>query len=655
MIKITKPFLISLIVANLVANDDTKLSINGSTGLLETPNARVINDWHSGFFLNIDNPYQYYGFVLTPLPFLETNFHITKIDSEGTIYKDKAFNFKLLLTKERDNIPSIAFGVNNLFGDNQYSSKYVAVSKKIPYFDFTIGYAKGRLGGEDIKKYYKDDKLEDDSGFNFIKNSGWSGGKFFAGVEFFATKKLSIMAEYSPIDYSKDAVNPFANDYQKPSTHFNFGFKYKIYKNLLTTLSLQRGNRIFFGFSTKFGLKERKLNHKIVDLKDLGSQNIKIKKEKDNLIAELENKKYNNEIEYITKAIKVLNEKSDKKNLYFTLIIKNNNLKIKKYRINKKEYQAYQKGLVSDRYMADAVEFSNILTAPSKKIIDKDFSFRYEPKIKNFLHSSNRIVSSKISIDLGYQYPFANGIFLSNNFNIPLYENLDNIDYQSLKNDKLSENSELFDYEREDGIRMENLTLDIIKKTFYNSYSKAEFGYFESKYAGIDLEWFKPSENEKFGFGFEYQKIYKRDLNSQLSIYDKNYNALFLNLYYYISPKYNTHLNLKVGEFLAGDRGAKIDFVRHYKSFSLGAYATFTNSDKFNSKYNKNYVDKGIYLKIPLNAFSSRKSKEKISYTLTPWNRNVGEFAKQTTSLHNMLNNENNIQNINNNIMWLKR
>ena len=163
----------------LLAANNTSM-YNGNTGIIETPNARIMPDWSMRMFLNQDRPYTYFGFTATPLPFLETNFHVTRIDgvagfsdyaSYGS-YKDKSFNLKLLLQEETQYLPSVVFGLDDFWGTALYSSKYVALGKKIGYFDFTIGYAKGRLGGEDISKYSTSGNSggDDNSAVQFIKD-----------------------------------------------------------------------------------------------------------------------------------------------------------------------------------------------------------------------------------------------------------------------------------------------------------------------------------------------------------------------------------------------------------------------------------------------------------------------------------------------------
>ena len=100
---------ITLLTFQAFASNDTA-TYSGNTGILETPNGRIMPDWSMRTFINQDKPYTYYGFTATPLPFLESNFHMTQMDGTSNLigfgenstygdYKDKSFSFKLLLKK----------------------------------------------------------------------------------------------------------------------------------------------------------------------------------------------------------------------------------------------------------------------------------------------------------------------------------------------------------------------------------------------------------------------------------------------------------------------------------------------------------------------------------------------------------------------------
>lgn len=126
---------------------------------------------------------------------------------------------------------------------------------------------------------------------------------------------------------------------------------------------------------------------------------------------------------------------------------------------------------------------------------------------------------------------------------------------------------------------------------------------------------------------------------------DNTYDAKFINASFLISPKYNIFLGLKYGEFLAGDRGVRVDITRSYKNFTLGAFTTFTNSNEvFTNSQNKGYIDKGIYLKVPLEVFTYKNLKGILDYGISPWTRDVGQYAGSSYELYKLNSNENNTQ-----------
>ena len=285
---------------------------------------------------------------------------------------------------------------------------------------------------------------------------------------------------------------------------------------------------------------------------------------------------------------------------------------------------------------------------------EKKFSYYIKPTAAAYLNAIDKPFAMKIAVEAGVKYDFLNGFFMSTAFTHPLYNSIKDIKPEGIptKQTKFTVHSDVFDYLRYDKTQMKKLSLDYLFKLPDHSFGKVEVGYLNKMYAGIDLEYFKPFENDRFGVGLEYQKVYKRKVDNFTGVYsDLNYDAKFLNIYYYLYPKYQTHLNLKVGQFLASDKGVKVNIERNYKRFSFGVYATVTNSSKvFHEGYNSGYVDKGIYIKVPLEVFTYENKKERVKYGISPWSRDVGQYADTTYNLSDMLNNENNINDIIKNI-----
>ncbi|KAB7890116.1 YjbH domain-containing protein [Poseidonibacter ostreae] len=691
------------------ATQNNTSNYSGNTGIFETPNTRIMPDWSMRLFLNQDKPYTYNGIAATPLPFLEVNFHMTQIDGVeafgGTTgygdYKDKSLSFKLILQEEKENLPSVVFGGDDIWGTGLYTSKYIALGKKISYFDLTLGYAKGRLGGGLVESTTSTNSgSSNNTAFNFMKDFSWDGGKPFGSVVFNARRDLKLMAEYSPIDYEKARANPFTNgnSYDLPDSKINFGAKYSLNKNSNITLSYQRGNQLSFGYSYQFGFSRNAMFPRLADPKwkadekklkeyvNLSNEelseklanevaaermsNVTASVNENNVWLEFDNPRYNSDLKAVGRAISTVDEVAPKNydTIYATL--KEKNTSVKTFKVNRKEYDAYENQKVSDEYIRNAL----IITKSVDKMYDefkkekknvyksieynkKVFSYNISPVIKTYLNNQDKPLTTKLSASLKLKYNPSPGVFAVGMIQHPLYNDIDEISTdEALETNDLSIRSNMIDYYKYNGTQLRKLTLGYMTNTPLNSLAKIELGYMDFAFAGLDLEWYKTFYNEKFGVGLQYQYMYKRHVDDMLAVYDDlTYDAKFLNLYALVSPKYDLHMGLKVGEFLAGDKGVKIDISRHSKEFTLGAFATITNSDEvFDSESNKGYIDKGIYLKVPLEVFTYKNIKSILNYGLSPWTRDAGKYASPNYSLFPMNNSENNSSIMKKNIQRFK-
>jgi|GEM_PF-2428096 len=676
---------------------------SGNTGILETPNGRIMPDWSMRMFINQDKPYTYYGFAGTPLPFLEGNFHMTQIDgiagfsdSDGYgDYKDKSLNFKLLLQEEQKFLPSVVFGGDDIWGTALYTSKYIAMSKKIGYFDLTAGYAKGRLAGQVVSQSGVNSESTNNTAFAFMRDLDWGGGEIFGSAVINVTPTLSIMTEYSPIDYSKDKINPFLNGshYDLPDSKINYGAKYALSNNSTLNLSFQRGNQISFGYTYQFGFsrtglfehtpepkwkasENAKKSYENLDEKELSDKlskevaaekmsNVKTSVNENKIWTEFDNAQYDEDLKAVGRAISTIDEvaPSNYDTIYATL--KTRDVPMKTVKVNRKEFDAYENEKVSSDYFKNAIIITNSVEKMEEEFKNgkediyktdmygtKKFSFGLAPSLKHYLNDKDKPYAAKASAMGSINYDIASGLFLRARVFHPFYNTIQDIQNKGgledteTEENKLSIRSGMLKYTQYNDTQLSNLTIDYLFRAPYETLGKIEVGYLDVAFTGTDLEWYKSFYDDRFGLGLQYQYLYKRPVDDMFSLYeDLTYTAKFINAYMLLSDKYNIHLGVKAGEFLAGDKGVRVDVARTYKSFTIGAYATATNSDEvFTSEENKNYIDKGIYIKIPIDTISKQQFKGSLSYTLSPWTRDVGQFAGGSMSLYPMNNSENNIQ-----------
>ncbi|MFC1841007.1 YjbH domain-containing protein [Thermodesulfobacteriota bacterium] len=160
----------------------------GGTGLMEIPNARILEDGVVRISGSQALPYRWISGGIGLLPGLEFSGRLTAITNYPAISpeygsnKDKAFDLKYQLIPESKELPAIAIGINDFWGTRLFPSEYIVMSRQIYPFDITIGVGSKRLNGQSIPfindKYsvfggfvLTDFSLEPKSVKNYIYNS----------------------------------------------------------------------------------------------------------------------------------------------------------------------------------------------------------------------------------------------------------------------------------------------------------------------------------------------------------------------------------------------------------------------------------------------------------------------------------------------------
>ena len=107
----------------------------------------------------------------------------------------------------------------------------------------------------------------------------------------------------------------------------------------------------------------------------------------------------------------------------------------------------------------------------------------------------------------------------------------------------------------------------------YNIRGKATVGYFNADRYGVDLMLFRPFKDERFSLegrigyvGIGYWEGFKLHYDTEFSLTW----TLGANFYW---PKYNTQFSLKGEQYLMGEKGVKIEMIRHFRYASVGFYA----------------------------------------------------------------------------------
>ena len=240
-----------------VSSDIGSVGLFGGIGLLETRNGRFASDGELSIGAGHIGDGQNYYVTWQATPWLETTLRYSEYndDLDGI---DKGLDLKLRLVEESKYKPAIVIGLQDMLGDGVFSGEYIAASKKINDFDFTVGFGFGNLANRarvnNIARVFggnfKNRSSTNDNSEKFRFGNYFSGEKMglYWGLEYKTPiEGVTAKLEYSTVDKS---TIPLFSDYES-KTAFNFGVNYKIKNWLEVGAGLLHGNQFVFHLTLK--------------------------------------------------------------------------------------------------------------------------------------------------------------------------------------------------------------------------------------------------------------------------------------------------------------------------------------------------------------------------------------------------------------------
>ena len=203
----------------------------GTLGLIQNPSARFLSNGSLGFTWTHNDPYLRGSIVAYPFDWLEAAFQYTDVNNQlysdvkafsgSQSLKDKSFDAKFRIIKERQLIPQVAVGFRDFGGSALFAAEYIVASKLIGNTDFTLGMGFGTISNKNIANPLAklDSRFEsrerqamgDTQGgeINFGKFFGGKKAGLFGGVEIFLPKlngtrlKIEYDSEFASLKLDK--------------------------------------------------------------------------------------------------------------------------------------------------------------------------------------------------------------------------------------------------------------------------------------------------------------------------------------------------------------------------------------------------------------------------------------------------------------------
>lgn len=656
----------------------------GTLGLIQMPSARFHESGSLGFNWSHIDPYLRGSILAYPFDWFEASYQYTDVNnalysdvaafSGNQSYKDKSFDIKIRLLKERDFIPAIAIGARDLAGTGVFSSEYIVASKNFGFIDLSLGLGWGVLSRDklsnplsklssefDLRELDKDTRGgEFNVGYFFSGDMGLFGG---AEILIPNMKGLRFKVEYDSTDYNlegfPDGFSSFNLAYKsvrRDSSPINIGFTFPYSEFLNFKLNYVKGNTLNFGFSLhgNFG-KKRGFVKKFDKAPTVPNGSIvkKLNTQRDN------NFRYKAILKYLADEELFLQKakfSDDNKKLDLTYTQSKHDSYIRASgrvmdildTILPDEVQNISVANINAGMGMHEIVFDREAFAKNKKINsfqltaksstvrgfqnnkDKEYEFipkalfpethfKVSPAFRSQIGGPDGFFFGDLRISANTETIFNKGLTFTTASSVGLYDNLDEL---NLNPDSILPHvrTDIVSYLKESrGFSINRAQLNSFYSPSQDIYTKLSAGILEEMFGGIGGEILWRPFGSDYAIGAEVWRVKQRDYDMKFKFRDYEVSTGYIN-FYYREPRSSIVLALKGGRFLAGDSGFNFDFSRLFPSgLRLGAF--FSITDISEAEFGEGSFDKGFYFHIPIHVFFTTHQRGLENFGLRPITR----------------------------------
>lgn len=604
----------------------------GTTGLIDTPTARMRPDGEFGAKISKQSLVDIYSLNYQATPWLETTFRYSAFTDVG--FYDRSYEVKLRLLQEGRILPEVAIGVRDLLGTGVFSSEYLVGSKAFGAFDVSLGIGWGRFANRvtftnpltQLSDSFAERNIDIGEGGTVQFDSFFAGPEVgvFGGLSYDLKEyNLRLMAEYNSDLYLSEQYRGYSID---PSP-ISYGIEWEPIKSTTLGVSRQFGEQWAFNIATTLDSKklpERYPSKLFVSSLDLSQ--IEELSERHNLGTWYERLRYD-----MARSGLVLRAASRNTNdTEVSLIVGNTSYSMGADAIGMALTLAELHLPSSFRALNLIIEEGGIqpvtinylrLSGSSIWVAPGTSSINILPgrELENPTEVSSvklRAVSLSAELDTRFQifdpenplrYQLLARISATSNpgwgwrlrgsYALDIDNNFNEITRPS---DSVLPHvrSDTGLYLREGASGLESLYIErkdnLKSDVFYRLYA----GVLEDMYSGIGGELLYQPFRSRLAYGFSANWVKQRDYDRSFSHLDYDTVTAFASVYW-ATPWYNYDVAIHAGQYLAKDLGATFEVRRTFDNgWMVGAWATLT--DVPFDDFGEGSFDKGMFFRIPL-------------------------------------------------------
>ncbi|HXQ52382.1 MAG TPA: YjbH domain-containing protein [Stellaceae bacterium] len=252
------------------------------------------------------------------------------------------------------------------------------------------------------------------------------------------------------------------------------------------------------------------------------------------------------------------------------------------------------------------------------------YDWGLNPRLRQQLGGPDNFVIYEIYAELAGTAHLAPGLSLDGSLGANLFNNLNALHPQSASAlPHVRSDIDLYLKQGKTGIFQ--LQGDELFNIAPDWYGRVSGGILEYMYDGVDGEvLYRPYDN-RLAIGLDVNHVFKRDFRDRLGLRAYQVTEGQLSFYYKL-PFYNLTATLRVGRYLAGDKGATIELSRVFAGgVRAGIFATKTNVSA--TQFGEGSFDKGFFVSFPLDLMLASPSRDEASYLVRPLTRDGGQYV----------------------------
>jgi len=583
-------------------------------------------------------------------------------------YYDRSFDLKLRLVKEGTYTPAVAIGLQDFLGTGLLGAEYLVASKSFgDRLKVSGGFGWGRLGSRN-----NFDGFGTRDPFSFagvgtggdVDTSNWFRGDIgvFGGFTYDITDRLTFAAEYSSDGYD---IEQAAGVFRRGSP-YNFGLTYKLTPDAnLRVYSLygeKVGVSLTFGLNPKNmpvpgGIEQAPLPVAVRDpegARDLGwatqptarnalSEQLQDMLAKDQLdLVGLElsgttahvainNATYDQPAQALGRTARIMTRALPASVETFRITFSEKGgmpgttVTLRRSDLERLEHAPADQTLAAAHF-DDSLRYGG-MPAPVADRFPR-FNWAIAPFTRISLFDPDNPVRADVALRFEAQAELGKGWVADGGTSVKLFGNLDKT--TQVSNSRLPRvRSDAAIYAREDGPRLDWLTLSKYHRLAPDIFARATVGYLEQMYAGASAEVLWRPVNSRLAIGGEVNYVQPRDFDGGFGLRSRRtvsgtipeFNG-HASIYYDFGNGF--HGQVDAGRYLAGDWGATISLDREFENgWRVGAFATKT--DVSAQDFGEGSFDKGIRITAPVSWLLGTPTRQSPTAVIRSLTRDGGQ------------------------------